>query len=153
MKQRVLAAFAIPALAFAGCGSVTSDIDFQPPASGWTASPPILGRTQIWIKSGSSNHNSVVVLVRGVNQNKDIFDNPGLSSSNARMNKDEHVTICGNEQAEHFVGTGKSNGAPSVFEAYAATVHGEKYLAFYVRPEDQPTDLQAESAIKSLCPK
>ncbi|HEV3153916.1 MAG TPA: hypothetical protein VGZ02_08945 [Candidatus Baltobacteraceae bacterium] len=154
MKLRLTLSAAVLCASFSGCASVTSDINFQAPGAGWTASPPILGRTQIWIKQGtSSTRNSIVVLVRGVNTSKNVFDNPGFAASKTHLDKDEATKICGNQPAEHYMGSGQMNGAPSVFEGYVSTVRGERYLALYAHPKAEPPDPQAETAIASLCPK
>ena len=155
---------ALFASTLSGCGSVTSDINFQAPESGWTASPSILGRTQIWVKNAGAgkNHNSVVILVRGVGSSQDVFTSPGLGT-NGQMQvlKNEHTTICSGQAAQHIVATGKYSRPSSAvngdenadFEAYMTTVHDEKYLAMYIHPQDEKADDQAEAAIKSLCPK
>jgi len=150
-----LASAAAACMVLAGCGSVTSDINFQAPTSGWFASPPILGRTQVWIKRGDkAQTGSLVFLMRGAGTTTKIFqDTPG-AENDARLSKDENVKICGNEPAEHVVGYGKTNGGTeSSFEGYIATVHGERYVAVYVHPRKLPADPEAEAAIRSLCPK
>lgn len=154
MNVRVLLTLAVAAAMLSACASVTSDIAFQAPGEGWTASPPILGRTQIWVKQGgSSNNNSVVILVRGVSTSQNVFQNPGFGATSTRLQKNEHTTICGNEPAEHLLGIGNSNGHAETFEAYLASVRGDQYLAMYMHPQGVPSDAAAETAIKSLCPK
>jgi hypothetical protein len=163
MNVRVALAFAamcVPALT--GCGSVTNDINFQAPGAGWTASPSILGRTQIWVKSGTGGnaHNSIVVLVRGVGtgSTRQLLTGQTFGTNGqADVVKDEQTTICSGQPAEHVMATGRyttaaSSGRASL-DVYLSTVKGERYLAMYVRPEDQPADPTAETAIRSLCPK
>jgi hypothetical protein len=165
MKARYfLMVAALCSTALAGCGSVTSDINFQAPGAGWTASPSILGRTQIWVKNAAAGktHNSVVILVRGVNSAQEIFTSPGLGTNGkTQIVKNERTTICSGQPAQHIVASGEystSNQSGSGeqradLEAYTTTVHDERYLAIYVHPESEPPDNQAETAIKSLCPK
>ena len=150
--------------ALSGCASVTSDINFQPPGAGWSGSPSILGRAQFWIKTaqGGNTSKSIVLLIRGVSSTKEVFSNPGLGT-NGRVEefKQEHTTICGSQPADHIVATGKyssTGGSGSAqtegaFEAFMTAVHGENYVAVYIRPRDLAPDPQAEAAIRSLCAK
>ncbi|HZT13509.1 MAG TPA: hypothetical protein VFA29_11925, partial [Candidatus Baltobacteraceae bacterium] len=87
-----LASAAAACMFLAGCGSVTSNIDFQAPTSGWFASPPILGRTQVWIKRGDkAQTGSLVFLMRGAGTTGTIFhDTPG-APNDASLTKDENV--------------------------------------------------------------
>ena len=164
MKARLISIAGVFAVALSACGSVTGDINFQAPGAGWTASPPILGRTQIWVKNSTGNktHNSVLILAKGVGSSSDLFNNPGITSGGRlHVDKDDHVTICGNQAAEHITGSGTyttsgtagKSDVRAAMDAYVTTVHGERYLAMYMHPAAEPPDPQAETAIASLCAK
>ncbi len=151
------------ALTLSSCGSPAADINFAAPGAGWTATPAILGRTQIWMKNepNSNTHDSLVILVRGVGQSQNFLNSPGVSSTGSRILKQRQTKICGNQPAEYVLATGKYNGVasggstgkPATFEAYLSTVRDVRYMAIYIHPQNQPADEQAETAIRSLCPK
>lgn len=109
----------------------------------------------------SKTHNSLVILVRGIGKNDNLIDNPGVGASGSRVVKNDQTTICGNQRADHFiatgtyhgVGAGSANGRPQTFEAFVSTVRDVRYMAIYIRPQNESPDPQAETAIRSLCPK
>lgn len=141
-----------------GCGSVTSGLNFQAPGGGWTASPSILGRTQIWIKQDAANANgkSVLILIRGVSSNRDVLAGTQFGNTNEDV-KQDRIRICGGEQADHYTGEGETQtGAGrhrATIEAVVASVRDERYMAMYIRPLNTSADPQAETAIRSLCAK
>ncbi len=140
--------------ALAGCGSVTSGLDFKAPA-GWTATPSILGRMQLWIKKGSDNkQGQMVFLIRGQTANTMNFKDLPQAGTAIRDQKQSEIKICGNQRAQYMsgVGTSSKNGDQAL-EMVSAPVGNESYLAMYIRPQSQRADPEAEAAIRSLCIK
>lgn len=156
MKQRlgfVAAAFCV-VFAFAGCGSVTGNLDFKAP-SGWTATPPIMGHMQMWIKRNQQKDNGeVVMLLREAASSKDDLFGNSQFTTNMRDVERKPATLCGNQPAIRLsaTGTGK-NGGDDAIEGYSTTVGDSRYATLYIRPVALPPDPAAETALRSLCPK
>jgi hypothetical protein len=151
--KRALAAVLFASLALAGCGSVTAGVDFKAPA-GWTSTPSILGRMQAWMKKARDNkQDEMVFLVRGSNANIDLRNIPQAGMGQISMAKQSTITICGNQKAQLLsgVGTGHS-GEKQRLEMVSATVGQDSFVAMYLRPQSDPADPAAETAIRSLCP-
>jgi hypothetical protein len=152
MKRYFLPVF-FACVALAGCGSVTSGLDFKAPA-GWTATPSILGRFQMWIKQSPDKNKEaqMMFLIRGQTATTMDFKSLPQAGTNVRDLKQSSIKICGNRPAQYVSGvsTGSRNGDMAV-EMVSAKVGDESYLAMYMRPKAQSGDPQAETAIRSLC--
>lgn len=148
-----MAAVLLASSALAGCGSVTAGVDFKAPA-GWTSTPSILGRMQAWMKKARDNkQDEMVMLIRGSNANIDLRTIPQVGSSAMSMTKQSTITICGNQKAQFASGTGTGHsGEKERMEMVSATVGQDGYVAMYLRPQSDPADPAAETAIRSLCP-
>lgn len=149
-----LAAFCIAAV-LAGCASVTSNIAFQPPA-GWSGTPSMFGRMQMWVKQDQAKQNEqFVMLVRGNVSAQNLFENAQFGRGAVNQVKRSAITICGGRQAQYVTGVGEQgkNHRPTRLEAVIADVGDSKYMALYARDAAVPADSQAETAIHSLCPK
>lgn len=143
--------------ALAGCGSVTGGTSFQPPA-GWTGTPAMFGRLQMWMK-GSKNKGDVpqiLMLIKGDKNNMkaDFTDVPPQYSKNTKIIKQGSTKICGgSQQADQFIGEGTSNdGKKTEIEMISTVIGKDRYLAMYIRPQSVSADKDAETAIHSLCP-
>lgn len=141
--------------ALAACGSVTQGIAFQAP-SGWTATPAMFGRFQMWIKSGQDKQlTQMVMLVKGdaASTHADFTNLPPQYSKNVKVMQHGNVTLCGSQQAEQYVAQGTdSNGKRSQIEMLSSVVGKDRYIAMYLRPATMTPDASAEAAIHSLCP-
>lgn len=157
MKNRVrlrLAAFCI-AFTLAACAGVTSNLAFKPPA-GWSGTPSMFGRMQMWVKQGKDKRNDqFVMLIRGDVSSQNLFENAQFGRGSVTQVKRSTVMICGGRQAQYVTGLGAQgkNGRRTRLEALVADVGDSKYMAMYARDEAMPADPQAETAIHSLCPK
>lgn len=141
---------------FAGCGSVTQGIAFQPPA-GWTGTPAMFGRFQIWMKSGQSkDSNQILMLIKGDprHMHGDLTNLPPQYSSNLKVVKSGTTRLCGGtQQAQELVGEGTDkNGKRSAVEMTSDVIGADRYIAMYIHPLGVRPDPAAESAIHSLCP-
>lgn len=148
------AAFCIAGL-LAGCASVTSNIAFQPPA-GWSGTPSMFGRMQMWVKQNQAKQNEqFVMLVRGAVSSSNLFENAQFGRGAVNQVKRSTIMICGSRQAQYVTGVGDQgkNRRPTRLEAVIADVGDSKYMALYARDAAIPADPQAEAAIHSLCPK
>lgn len=150
--RKILFAAVVASFVLAGCGSVTQGLDFKAPA-GWTATPSILGRMQVWVKKAADNkRDQMVFLVRGETTTMDLRTVPGAGFGTIQSQKQSTITICGNRRAQYLAATasGRSGDAQAV-EMIAAAVGNQNYLAMYARPNSTPADPEAEAAIRSLC--
>jgi hypothetical protein len=159
MNARLLFGLPIVALCIAvlltGCGSVTSGIAFSPPA-GWTGTPAIFGRFQMWIKSGQQRDAAqILMLVKGraSDIHADFTNLPPQYSQNVTVYKHGPVTMCGTQNGEQFVAQGEDkNRKREQIEMTTTVIGDDRYVAMYLRPMTTPADTQAETAIHSLCP-
>lgn len=139
----------------AGCGSVTQGIDFQAP-SGWTATPAMFGRFQMWIKNGKDkNSTQMVMLVKGdANSTRaDFTDLPPQYGKDLKVMRHGSVTLCGTQPAEQYAAQGTdNNGKRSQVEMLSSVIGKDRYIAMYLRPASMSADASAEAAIHSLCP-
>ncbi len=152
--KRSLAAVFSACLALTGCGSVTQGINFKAPA-GWTATPSILGRMQVWMKKAADNkQDEMVFLIRGETTNVDLKTLPQTGMGAIKAQKQAMITICGNHRAQYLSAIGSGhNGQPQAMEMVSAPVGDQRFLAMYIRPQSDPGDPAAETAIRSLCAK
>jgi len=152
MKTALIAAL-FASLALAGCGSVTAGIDFKAPA-GWSATPSILGRMQIWTKKAADNKDvDMLMLVRGSSNNIDLKSIPQAGVGAITTEKQSTITICGDRKAQFYSGSASGHsGQKQTMEMVAATVGSDGYIAMYIHPQAEAADPEAETAIRSLCP-
>ena len=151
MKRFIVPLF-FACVALAGCGSVTSGLNFKAPA-GWTTFS-IMGRFQMWIKQtpGKSKQAQMLFLVRGQTANTMDFKQIPQAGTSIRNQKRSTIKICGNQRAQYISAVGtSSSGGDQALEMVSAPVGDQSYLAMYIRPQSQAADPAAESAIRSLC--
>ncbi len=151
MKRYFLPLF-FACAALAGCGSVTSGIDFKAPA-GWTTFS-LLGRFQMWTKpSPDKNKAQMVFLVRGQTVNTMDFKQIPQAGTAIHNQKQSTIKICGNQRAQYIsaVGTSSSGGGDEALEMISAPVGDQSFLSMYIRPQAMKADPAAEAAIRSLC--
>ncbi|HET9391969.1 MAG TPA: hypothetical protein VFO29_00410 [Candidatus Rubrimentiphilum sp.] len=148
--------FIVPLLfacaALAGCGSVTSGIDFKAPA-GWTTFS-LMGRFQMWMKPGPEKDKAqMVFLIRGQTADTMDFKQIPQAGSSIRNQKMSAIKICGNQRAQYVtaVGTSSNGGGDEALEMISAPVGDQSFLAMYIRPQSMKPDPAAETAIRSLC--
>ena len=151
--KRAIAAVFLASTALAGCGSVTAGVDFKAPA-GWASTPSILGRIQVWTRKARDNkQDEMVMLVRGSSATIDLRTIPQVGSNAMKVTKQSTITICGNQKAQFASGTGSGHsGQKEAMEMVSATVGQNGYVSMYLRPQSDPADPAAETAIRSLCP-
>lgn len=140
----------------AGCASVTSNIAFRPPA-GWIGTPAMLGRLQMWIKSGQQKDSmpQMLMLVKGnkSDTHADFNNLPPQYSKNLHVLRHGNMKLCGTQPAEQFVAQGTdNNGKRAQIEMTTTVIGKDRYVAMYIRPVSMAADPQAETAIHSLCP-
>jgi hypothetical protein len=133
----------------AACASVQSESNFRPPP-GWTGSPSLFGRVQVWTNKERGGVHTLMV-VKGDSGRSDIFYNPQLALNTMHDVTHDTIKVCGGRTAEHYRGV-KTNGA--VIEGVAVRGAGRsRYAALYMRDSAKtPADPQAERALRSLCP-
>lgn len=142
----------------AGCGSVTNGLAFQAP-TGWTGTPAMFGRLQMWVKSGKDKGTTqIVMLVKAdaKNTKSDFTLIPSQYGNGKDMKMLSHgqTKLCGTQPAEQFVGEGTDkDGKKSRIEMVSTVVGSDRYVAMYMRPDVMPADPMAEGAIHSLCPE
>jgi hypothetical protein len=141
--------------ALAACGSVTSGIAFSPPA-GWTGTPAMFGRFQMWMKSGAQKDSTqLLMLVKGNTSDTRADFNmvPPQYNKDVTVLRRGPVKMCGTQDGEQIIARGKDrNNKPSEIEMTTTVIGSDRYIAMYLRPQAMPADTQAESAIHSLCP-
>ena len=142
--------------ALAGCASVSKGTAFQPP-SGWTGTPAMFGRFQLWMKSGGQKDAmQMVMLIKGNGSNAQIHDFndvPPQYAKDIHVTKRDKITLCGDQPAEESIGEGTDkNGRRSVIQVISTKIGTDAYAAMYVRPQSSSADSQAEAALHSLCP-
>lgn len=140
----------------AGCGSVTQGIAFQAP-TGWTGTPAMFGRLQMWMKSGKEkNTTQMLMLVKGDSKNMqaDLSSLPPQYGKDLKVLKRGDTKLCGGTQpAQQFVAQGADkDGHRSQIEMTSTVIGNDRYVAMYIRPLTVSPDAQAEAAIVSLCP-
>lgn len=133
----------------AACASVQSQSNFQPPP-GWTGSPSLFGRVQIWTNKEDGRVHTLMV-VKGDAGRSDILYNPQLALNTMHDVTRDTIKVCGGRTAEHYRGV-KSNGA--IIEGVAVRGAGRaRYAALYMRDSAKtPADPEAERALRTLCP-
>lgn len=152
MKSYILPLF-FACAALAGCGSVTSGLDFKAPP-GWMATPSIMGRFQMWIKQTADKNKTaqMIFLVRGQTADTMDFKQIPQAGTSIRSQKLTDIKICGNQRAQHVSAVGtSSSGGDEALEMISAPVGDQSFLAMYIRPQVEPADPAAETAIRSLC--
>jgi hypothetical protein len=144
---------AAPVALLAACGNVSAGVDFAAPKD-WTATPALFGRAQMWLKNGSDKqHRQVVMLIRADPNGRDVFYDPKFAEGSVEHLKREKITICGDREAELVSGRG-GNGQTSAMEGVTTRIGDTQFAAMYLRKDARdPTDPEAERAIRSLCPK
>lgn len=144
------------AFVLAACASVTQGIAFAPP-SGWTGTPAMFGRFQMWMKSGQQKDTTqLLMLVKGDAKNTrgDLTNLPAQYNKNLKILKQEKTRMCGGTQpGEQVVAEGSDqNGKRSQVEMTSTVIGNDRYIAMYIRPVAIRPDPQAESALNALCP-
>jgi hypothetical protein len=138
------------------CSSPGSDTAFKAPA-GWSSTPGLFGRFQMWISGNAQNNRQILMLIRA-DQNTNIEESNNFGGTR-NVNNVHHrqIMICGDQHADYFTGRGESssgsNHAPVLLEGIVTSVHNARYVAVYIRPAALPPDTQAETAIRSICPQ
>jgi hypothetical protein len=141
------------AFALASCSGVASNLAFHPPA-GWSGTPSMFGRMQMWVKQGRKDRNGqFVMLVRSSLDSANLFQTAQFGRGSATDVKHSIVSICNGRQAEYVTAIGVNGKQRTKLEAVIADVGDSKYMALYARDFTAPADSQAEDAIHSLCPK
>jgi hypothetical protein len=150
--KRALAAALFASAALSGCGSVTAGMDFKAPA-GWTATPSILGRIQVWTKKSADNKDvDMVILARG-SSTIDLKNIPQAGVGTITTEKQATIAICGDRKAQFMSGTASGHsGQKQTMEMVSAMVGQDDYVSMYIRPQSERADPAAETAIRSLCP-
>jgi hypothetical protein len=157
-RLAVVAAIGIAA-AVGGCASPGADTKFVAP-DGWTGTPGIMGRFQMWMNGSGDANRQILMLIRGDKDTATITD---IRSSNSGTNvsdlKTRNISMCGgNQPAEYITGRGTntrgSHATPELLEGVETMIGDSKYIAMYIRPASMKTgDSQAEASLRSLCPK
>ena len=148
-----IAAAVLAATALSGCGLTSSPADslsFKAP-QGWQAFPGIMGFMQFWKQPGAD---AVLMLFKSPKAIKtnEIFSNADVS--NAHVESQKAITICGSQPAEYFKAQGKSKtGHDSNIEMVMSNAGGQTYMAMYVYPIGTQGDADAEAALRELCTK
>lgn len=149
------------------CGLLKSpadDIDFEAP-SGWTSTPGIMGRFQLW--TGGTTNKQVLMLMKlpqdaKIDRSFDASDFKGMSGSasvkNATMLEQRRMNICGTQPAVYMKmrGVSTTSGTQKTEEMISAViskVSDGTFMAMHMYPVGSQPDPQAEAAIYELCPK
>lgn len=141
------------ACALASCAGVASNLAFHPP-NGWSGTPSMFGRMQMWVKQGNKNQNGqFVMLVRSGLNSGNLFQTAQFGRGSATDVKRSTIDICNGRQAQYVTATGVNGKQRTKLEAVLADVGDSKYMAMYARDVKTPADPQAEDAIRSLCPR
>ncbi|HEY8312950.1 MAG TPA: hypothetical protein VIG51_02145 [Candidatus Baltobacteraceae bacterium] len=156
MKYRSIfagAAFAV-SLVLAGCGGASGDLaSFKPPA-GWRA-VNIFGMSMYLAPDSAKTNGQMLMLMRVPNAKS----NGDFSIATARFGKDatiqekKTIDICGKQPAQYVAFTGNQQGHPDKVEMVVTRYGNTTYFAMYARPKTVPANVDAETAIKSLCLK
>jgi hypothetical protein len=111
---------------------------FRPPA-GWTALPPHDG-SRLWTNPRSAGEELLVT-------------RPGDISPGEDHSAGKPVTICGGHPASLTLKIGTAFDHPAHLESITATWQNIRIMAAYVRPLSARADPNAETALRSLCPR
>jgi hypothetical protein len=151
--RRFATALAVAAMALVGCGSPTSSITFKPPDD-WSPSSSIFGMGQIW-KSPDTKQMLMLMKLPVAMKVSDAFKTVNLEDT--KVEKQQHVTICGNQAAIYIKASGIANingvRQHSTMDMIMSSTGGATYMALYARPDLTALDDRAETAIRSLCQK
>jgi hypothetical protein len=165
MKRMRFAAAAAAAMVLAGCGVLKSPADgltFRAPA-GWTGTPGIMGRFQLWTGgSGDKSHQQVLMLMKlpaDVKLDKsfdprEIETNSATSLRDATLVSERTMKLCGTQESM-FVkmqGKSKTGSVEEAIEMVLSKAPDGTYMAMYVHPVDSDSNPEAEGAIYQLCP-
>jgi hypothetical protein len=158
----VAAAFAVASLT--ACGLTKSPADgltFKAP-DGWTATPGVMGRFQLWTSGGGDSAHVLMLLKLpadtklnssfSVNDFKDV-DGPA-SLKDGRVLAQRTMTLCGSQRSM-FVkmqGQTKNQKAEELVEAVLSKAADGTYMAMYMHPIAVAPNPAAEAAIYELCP-
>jgi hypothetical protein len=148
IRQRRASWTLIAASVLCSCSSPVQSVTFKPPA-GWAASPSLFG-FQAWHPKDNKQALILFKLPAATDPNR------ALSESNFRQfstSLRERIRICGNQPAIFLSGTGTGARGTQRLEMVMTSVGGATYLATYARDEDVRPNSEAETAIRSLCPR
>lgn len=161
MKKRVLTTLAVVFIAagLAGCASPAQDTAFAPPA-GWSSTPGMFGRLQMWMTGSDSENRQVIMVIRGEKgmTTAELTKTPPFVRTEGMHDvKSDTITICGSQRVAHFTGRGQSGSDSSrvekQIEGVTTLIGDAKYAVLYIRPVSVRPDAQAEAALRSICPK
>jgi hypothetical protein len=155
--QRTIGAFAVIG-ALAGCGSATDAVTFKPPP-GFTPSVSVGPFMQAW-----SGPNKSMMMLMAMPTKMDLQKTISSSTvSNARIQKQSTIDICGNQPALYaqMIGNRQGSESPAAgakdqkeqIEFLATNANGKTYMAMYLRPLGTPLDSKAEAALHNVCPR
>lgn len=136
-----------------GCGLTSSPADtlsFKAP-KGWQAFPGIMGFMQFWKQPDAD---AVLMLFKSPKPIKttEIFSNADLSD--ARVEEQRSITICGNQPAQYFKAQGRSkSGHDANIEMVMSNAGGQTFMAMYAYPVGTQGNADAEAALRELCTK
>lgn len=154
MRLRLsIVAAALAAAVLSGCGLTSSPADslsFKAP-KGWQAFPGIMGFMQFWKQPDAD---AVLMLFKSPKPIKttEIFSNADLSD--ARVEQQKPITICGNQPAQYYLAQGRSkSGRDSTIEMVMSDAGGQTYMAIYAYPVGTQGNADAEAALRELCTK
>jgi len=157
LQTAASAVVVIASLATGGCAlnaSPASGLQFQAPA-GWQASPGVMGMMQFW-RPPADDHQVLMLFKspRKIRESEAFSDaRAGQTFQDLTIERRQTIRICGDQSAMYVRGRGSSKGEPSVVESVIADTGGATYVSLYVRPVASPADIQAEAALRQLCPK
>lgn len=130
------------------CSSPAQSVTFKPPA-GWVATPSFFG-FQAWHPSDDTQALVLFKLPVAADMNQ------ALTESNFQqltVKRRERIDICGRQPAIYIAGTATGRRGTQKLEMIMTTARGATYLAMYSRDLNVRANAQAETAIRTLCPR
>ena len=158
MNLRAMTGVLAGVLALSACGSASDALTFKAPP-GFKPDVSVGPFMQTW-----SGPNRSVMMLMAFPTKIDIKNRIENSPiSNAKVVRDQAITICNHQPARFGQMTGANiqvgspapagSQNPQQVDFVATSVNGKTYMAFYVRPENVPANPVAEAALRNICPK
>jgi hypothetical protein len=161
---RIAVAGALAAATLTACGltkSPAEGLTFTAP-SGWTGTPGIMGRFQLWTGTGDASGHVLMLMKLPADTNlKADFDmdnlkdvNGSASLKDAKILARRTMTLCNGQQSMFMKMQGKSKNqnTEESIEAVLSKASDGTYMAMYMYPIGAATNPAAEAAIYELCP-
>jgi hypothetical protein len=156
---------AVAILMLSACGLTKSPADgltFRAP-DGWTGTPGIMGRFQLWTSPGDKDK-QIVMLMKlpsdtKIDQSTDVASFKSFSSQDSlkdtKLLERKVMKLCNGTQSSIFMkmeGTSTNSHSEETVETVLSKAPDGTYMAMYMYPIGTAPDANVEASIYNLCP-